>query len=54
MSDDADGVLRIWFVYEVGALVGAFVLLAASLAGYTTASRADSGWPGSPSSPSSC
>ena len=35
MSGDADGVLRIWFVYEIAALVGAFVLVAASLAGYT-------------------
>ena len=36
MSDDADGVLRVWFVYEIAALVGAFFLLAASLADYTT------------------
>jgi hypothetical protein len=36
MSDEADGVLRVWFVYEIAALAGAFGLLAASLAGYTT------------------
>lgn len=35
MSDDADGALRIWFAYEIAALLGAFALVAASLAGYT-------------------